>query len=183
MTAFRQKSTWGVGVRGRIQRDLDGTTRNKKVFAVIPSRLEEMGHTRNTEQCRLKIKKLTQDYRKVKDHNNRSGADRKTNTWFEALDAVLGHRPTNMCRNNIVDSAKSPVICDDVSQGWSLMMSFGAGTSFYASGKLTQKKYNTFGTVPGVVEKCHLWSKLSMKGSHLLGHPGLRALLKDQQPC
>uniref|UniRef100_A0A3B3R8G5 Myb/SANT-like DNA-binding domain-containing protein n=1 Tax=Paramormyrops kingsleyae TaxID=1676925 RepID=A0A3B3R8G5_9TELE len=95
---------------------LDGTTRNKKVFAIISSRLEHMGDTRNTEQCRLKIKKLKQDYRKVKDHNNRSGADRKTNTWFEALDAVLGHRPTNTCRSNIVDSAMSPLISSQATE-------------------------------------------------------------------
>uniref|UniRef100_A0A3B3QY72 Myb/SANT-like DNA-binding domain-containing protein n=1 Tax=Paramormyrops kingsleyae TaxID=1676925 RepID=A0A3B3QY72_9TELE len=100
----------------QIQRDLDGTTRNKKVFAIISSRLEDMGHTRTTEQCRLKIKKLKQDYRKLKDHNNRSGADRETNTWFEALDAVLGHRPTNTCRSNIVDCGVSPVISSQATE-------------------------------------------------------------------
>ncbi|XP_057714362.1 uncharacterized protein LOC130930419 isoform X2 [Corythoichthys intestinalis] len=37
--------------------------------------------------------KLKQDYKKIKDHNNQSGADRKTGKWYETLDLILGHRP------------------------------------------------------------------------------------------
>lgn len=42
---------------------------------------------------RGKLKKLKQDYKKIKDHNNRSGSDWWTSKWFDRLDALLGHRP------------------------------------------------------------------------------------------
>ena len=29
----------------------------------------------------------------MKDHNNQSGANRKTSKWFDSLDLILGHRP------------------------------------------------------------------------------------------
>lgn len=53
----------------------------------------ELGIVHSGKQRREKLKKLKQDYKKLKDHNNRSGSDRRTNKWYERLDALLGHRP------------------------------------------------------------------------------------------
>ncbi|XP_056098526.1 zinc finger and SCAN domain-containing protein 29-like [Rhinichthys klamathensis goyatoka] len=76
-----------------IQRELETAIRNEKVYLKISSRLYELGIVHTGKQCREKLKKLKQDYKKVKDHNNRSGSDRRTNKWFDRLDALLGHRP------------------------------------------------------------------------------------------
>ncbi|XP_067284050.1 zinc finger and SCAN domain-containing protein 29-like [Pseudorasbora parva] len=76
-----------------IQRELETATRNEKVYLKISSRLCELGIVHTGKQCREKLKKLRQDYKKLKDHNNRSGSDRRTNKWYERLDALLGHRP------------------------------------------------------------------------------------------
>ncbi|XP_029971617.1 uncharacterized protein LOC115405945 isoform X2 [Salarias fasciatus] len=74
-----------------IQRD--DTRRNLKVYASISEQLALRGVHRTAKQCREKIKKLKQDYKKVKDQNIRSGYERKTNKWYEKMDAILGHRP------------------------------------------------------------------------------------------
>lgn len=74
-----------------IQQQLHGATRNDKVYACISARLGDLNIHRSSKQVREKLKKLKQDYKKIKDHNNRSGCDRKSGKWFERLDAVLGH--------------------------------------------------------------------------------------------
>ncbi|XP_057680608.1 uncharacterized protein LOC130908813 [Corythoichthys intestinalis] len=76
-----------------IQRGLEGSQRNIKIFAEISAQLEKAGVYHSAKQCREKMKKLKQDYKKIKDHNNQSGADRKTGKWYETLDLILGHRP------------------------------------------------------------------------------------------
>ncbi|XP_057688419.1 uncharacterized protein LOC130913658 [Corythoichthys intestinalis] len=75
------------------QRGLDGSQRNIKIFAKISSHLEKAGIYHSGKQCREKIKKLKQDYKRIKNHNNQSGAKRKTGKWYETLDVILGHRP------------------------------------------------------------------------------------------
>ena len=81
---------WGEDI---IQQELEGSVRNEKVYKQIAHRLAEMGIERTSKQCREKVKKLKQDYKKTKDKNNKSGAKRKTTKWFDALDAILGPRP------------------------------------------------------------------------------------------
>ncbi|KAL3042265.1 hypothetical protein OYC64_020249 [Pagothenia borchgrevinki] len=67
---------------------------NSKMFDRCSKKLLEMGIVHSAMACRLKIKKLRQDYKKIKDYNNKSGNDRKTSKWYERLDALLGHRPS-----------------------------------------------------------------------------------------
>uniref|UniRef100_UPI00358F7A9A myb/SANT-like DNA-binding domain-containing protein 2 n=1 Tax=Myxine glutinosa TaxID=7769 RepID=UPI00358F7A9A len=95
----------GVWSEDQIQRDLESSIRNEKVYQSISQRLQDAGVQRSAKRCREKIKKLKQGYRKLKDHNNRSVADRKTSKWYNILDAVLGHRPTNCRRTGTLDSA------------------------------------------------------------------------------
>ncbi|KAK1877415.1 Trihelix transcription factor GTL2 [Dissostichus eleginoides] len=54
--------------------------------------------------CRIKIKKLKQNYKKIKDYNNKSGNDRKTSKSYDRLDALLGHRPSFSGTASTVDS-------------------------------------------------------------------------------
>lgn len=76
----------------KIQRDLQESLRNEKVFREVSGRLAAMGMYHSAKQCREKIKKLKQDYRKIKRNCKRSGANGKNFKWFDALDAVLSQR-------------------------------------------------------------------------------------------
>ena len=75
-----------------VQRELHGSVRNAKVFQLVSNKLLDAGFEKNTEQCRQKSKKLRVEYRKVKDHNNRSGDNGKMWKWFNMMDAIYGHR-------------------------------------------------------------------------------------------
>lgn len=89
-----------------IQAQLDGSTRNIKVYAAIAKTLLESGGIERTPvQCREKIKKLKAEYKQIKNHNNRSGRNRKTCKFLPQLDAILGHRP----------STTPPVVLDSCS--------------------------------------------------------------------
>ena len=93
---------WG---EDNIQQELEGSVRNEKVYKHIARRLSAMGYDRTSKQCREKIKKMKQDYKKIKDHNNKSGSNRKTSKWFDALDAILGPRPVYAGSSNVMESA------------------------------------------------------------------------------
>ncbi|XP_033977250.1 uncharacterized protein LOC117475199 isoform X2 [Trematomus bernacchii] len=67
---------------------------NSKIFDRCSKLLLEMEIVHSALACRLKIKKLRQDYKKTKDWNNKSGNDRRTTKWFDRLDALLGSRPS-----------------------------------------------------------------------------------------
>ena len=54
-----------------------------------------------------KLKKLKSDYRAIKDHNGRSGSNRKTWKWFDQMDAIYGQRPASNGRECGVDSAST----------------------------------------------------------------------------
>lgn len=74
-----------------IQRDLRTATSKNMVYSKISCKLSELNIVHTGKQCRDKLKKLKQDYRRIKDYNNRNGSDQRTGKWFERLDAVLGH--------------------------------------------------------------------------------------------
>ncbi|XP_077080711.1 zinc finger and SCAN domain-containing protein 29-like [Siphateles boraxobius] len=91
----------------RIQRELDGAKRNEKVFQEVAQLLSAHGYYRTYKQCRDKLKKLKSDYRTIKDHNGRSGANRRTWKWFDQMDAIYGRRPASNGREGALDSATS----------------------------------------------------------------------------
>ena len=57
--------------------------------------LREQGLTivRTASQCKGKIKNLEDEYKRVKDHNSKSGNNRETFTYYEELNEILGCRP------------------------------------------------------------------------------------------
>ena len=55
-------SIWG---ESDVQEKLDGVKRNKDIYLKISMKLQEMGYSWTWQQCRTKIKNLTQNYRKV----------------------------------------------------------------------------------------------------------------------
>ncbi|XP_040275609.1 uncharacterized protein LOC120990772 [Bufo bufo] len=88
-----------------IQSELDGSVRNEKVFQDISQRMAAEGFERTSGQCRAKLKKLKIQYKKIKDANGRSGNSRSTWKWYDAMDAIYGHRPANQGREGGLDSA------------------------------------------------------------------------------
>ncbi len=51
--------------------------------------------------------KLKLDYRKVKDKHNQTGQNRSKWKFFDAMDAVLGHRPTTR-PSVVLDTSEHP---------------------------------------------------------------------------
>ena len=78
-----------------VQAQLEGAKHNKPVYERIAAELAKTGSDKTAEQCRVKMKKLKLDYRKECDKHNKNGQGRSTWRFFDALDTVLGHRPTS----------------------------------------------------------------------------------------
>lgn len=58
---------------------------------------------RSGAQCKSRVKYLEDEYKRVKDHNKRSGNNRETFAYFEDMDAVMGCKP-NITPVNVVHS-------------------------------------------------------------------------------
>lgn len=72
---------------------MQGTRRNTEVYQTISLRLAQKGIYHTPKQCREKIKKLKQDYKKAKETIQLSGGARgRTSKWFNSLDLILGNR-------------------------------------------------------------------------------------------
>ncbi|KAM9137529.1 uncharacterized protein ACDP82_007708 isoform 1-T1 [Pangshura tecta] len=63
---------------------------NEKVFERISKVMMDKGHSRDSVQCRVKVKELRQAYQKTKEANRRSGAGPKTCRFYAELHAILG---------------------------------------------------------------------------------------------
>ncbi|XP_029902354.1 zinc finger and SCAN domain-containing protein 20-like [Myripristis murdjan] len=79
----------------RVQRELDGATRNQRVYREVSERMAAHGYPRTVKQCREKLKELQSDYRAVKEHSGRSGSKRRDWEWFSRRDAIYGRRPAS----------------------------------------------------------------------------------------
>ncbi|KAF7219862.1 zinc finger and SCAN domain-containing protein 20 [Nothobranchius furzeri] len=87
----------------RIQRQLDGATRNERIFREISELMACHGFQRTGKQCREKLKKMKSDYRSIKDLRNKGEAHRKWK-WFDQMDAIYGHRPASNEREKGMDT-------------------------------------------------------------------------------
>ncbi|EMP34378.1 hypothetical protein UY3_08491 [Chelonia mydas] len=56
----------------------------------------EKGYTRDTQQCRVKIKELQQAYQKTREANSHSGSAPQTCCLYKELHAVLSGNPTTI---------------------------------------------------------------------------------------
>ncbi|KAM9306748.1 uncharacterized protein KZ484_000138 [Pholidichthys leucotaenia] len=79
----------------RIQSELDGATRNEKIFREVSEHMAAQGYNRTAKQCREKLKKMKFNYRAIKDHKGRSGAIRKEWKWYDQMDVIYRHRPAS----------------------------------------------------------------------------------------
>ncbi|KAM9172898.1 uncharacterized protein ACDP82_020983 [Pangshura tecta] len=70
--------------------ELRSKRQNEKVFERISKAMMDKGHSRDSVQCRMKVKELRQAYQKTKEANGRSGAGPKTCRFCAELHAILG---------------------------------------------------------------------------------------------
>lgn len=63
------------------------------MYEKLSSALTKEGVIKSGEQCRTKVKKLRQDYKKIKDNHNQTGRGRTSWKFFEPLNDILGTRP------------------------------------------------------------------------------------------
>uniref|UniRef100_A0A8C5DNI8 Myb/SANT-like DNA-binding domain-containing protein n=1 Tax=Gouania willdenowi TaxID=441366 RepID=A0A8C5DNI8_GOUWI len=79
-----------------ISRMLLETHKNKEVFRMFSQRLAARGFHRSGDQCRTKVKKLRQQYYKVRDSLQKgalSVEEREKFPLYNDLDDILGSRP------------------------------------------------------------------------------------------
>ena len=76
-----------------IQEELEGSKRNKHVYARLSSELEKPGKVNSGELCRGKVKKLRQEYKKIKDGHNQTGRGRTKWKFYDQINELLGNRP------------------------------------------------------------------------------------------
>ena len=74
---FRLISCWSE--EGN-QEQLEGCKRNKHIYERLSTLLAEYNINKTGEQCRTKVKKLRQEYKKVKDNNKGTGNGRIEST-------------------------------------------------------------------------------------------------------
>ena len=73
--------------------------RNSAVWDSIANKLNSLlkdqgiSRFRTGTQCKARIKYLQDEYKRVKDHNSRSGNNRETFEYYEEIDVVLGCKP------------------------------------------------------------------------------------------
>ncbi|XP_074921739.1 uncharacterized protein LOC142046781 [Chelonoidis abingdonii] len=70
--------------------ELRSKRRNEKIFERISKSMTGKGHSRDSVQCRVKVKELRQTYQKTREANGRSGSGPKTCRFYAELHAILG---------------------------------------------------------------------------------------------
>ena len=90
---------WG---QETIQEQLQSCKRNHSIFVAVAREMRVAGYDRTYQQCRDKIKKLKGECRKAKDKQGKTGEQPSTWEFFDAIDAILGTKP----------STRPPVVID-----------------------------------------------------------------------
>lgn len=69
-----------------VQQELLLNVRNNKVYTCLSSKLALLGFNKAPKKCREKIKKLKQEYKRIKNGQYRGGS---SSVWFAIMDEVL----------------------------------------------------------------------------------------------
>ncbi|XP_071579077.1 uncharacterized protein [Temnothorax nylanderi] len=69
-----------------------GKYSHKKIWEEISAILVEKGHTMTGPQCAAKLRSLKKTYKSTKEHNNRSGNDRRPWQFYEVMDEMFSKR-------------------------------------------------------------------------------------------
>uniref|UniRef100_A0A3Q2TK53 Myb/SANT-like DNA-binding domain-containing protein n=1 Tax=Fundulus heteroclitus TaxID=8078 RepID=A0A3Q2TK53_FUNHE len=70
-----------------VQQELSRNVRNNAVYSSLSAKLAALGYNKTAQKCKEKLKKLKQDYRRIKNSNHLDGGK---NIWFDIIDQVLG---------------------------------------------------------------------------------------------
>ncbi|XP_061600715.1 uncharacterized protein LOC133463277 isoform X1 [Cololabis saira] len=90
-----------------VSRLLLATHKNSEVFRLFSEKMAERGFHRSLHQCRIKVKKLRQQYVKIRESLTSSGSsdgEREKFVWYDELDGILGTRPSSP--KHVVESFK-----------------------------------------------------------------------------
>lgn len=69
-----------------IQQELLLKVRNNKVYNCLSAQMESLGFNKTPKKCREKIKKLKQEYKRIKNGHHMGGS---SSVWFAIMDEVL----------------------------------------------------------------------------------------------
>ncbi|XP_078534997.1 bifunctional phosphoribosylaminoimidazole carboxylase/phosphoribosylaminoimidazole succinocarboxamide synthetase [Lissotriton helveticus] len=95
-----------------IQRQLEGTVRNKGIFEHIAALLQEVGVDRDWKQCRTKYKNLKHEFKMVK-RARISESESKTMKFFNELETILGPK---ISRQSDTDERENSASCRNTRQ-------------------------------------------------------------------
>jgi len=106
-----------------IQEQLEGAKRNKHIYDQLAEELIVYGIEKTGEQCRTKVKKLRQEYKKLADKHKETGQGRTKWKFFDKLNEFLSAKPAthppivldNSTINNV--AAESPLVEEEVPPG------------------------------------------------------------------
>lgn len=88
-----------------VQEQLLYSVHNNKAFTYLSKQLALVGFTKTPLQCRVKVKKLKQDYMTIK---STKGTRHKRWRWFSFMDAVLGPGGDTEADPKEMDSVATP---------------------------------------------------------------------------
>uniref|UniRef100_A0A1X7UP62 Myb/SANT-like DNA-binding domain-containing protein n=1 Tax=Amphimedon queenslandica TaxID=400682 RepID=A0A1X7UP62_AMPQE len=75
-----------------VQHQLDSVSRNRHIYEKISTDLNNLGYHKTWQQCKTKVKNLTQRYRKLRDGHCVTGTGRSEWHLYDKIDAILGTR-------------------------------------------------------------------------------------------
>ncbi|XP_046947388.1 bifunctional phosphoribosylaminoimidazole carboxylase/phosphoribosylaminoimidazole succinocarboxamide synthetase isoform X1 [Lynx rufus] len=96
----------------RIQQQLEGTVRNKRIFEQIAAKLQKFGIERDWKQCRTKYKNLKHEYKIVRMAQDQGIT--KSMKFFTELDAILGHNKTEKSQEQEFQDGEQATGCANV---------------------------------------------------------------------
>lgn len=87
-----------------VQQELLLNVRNNKVYTCLSSKLALLGFNKAPKKCREKIKKLKQEYKRIKNGQYRGGS---SSVWFAIMDEVLSSQALTAKRSQTVQNSST----------------------------------------------------------------------------
>lgn len=76
-----------------VQEELLLSTRNTRVYTHLSDKLASLGFNKAPNKCREKIKKLKQEYKRIKNSQQEGGrTNTRSSVWFAIMDDVLSSK-------------------------------------------------------------------------------------------
>lgn len=87
-----------------VQQELLLNVRNNKVYTCLSSKLALLGFNKAPKKCREKIKKLKQEYKRIKNGQYRGGS---SSVWFAIMDEVLSSQALTAKHSQTVQNSST----------------------------------------------------------------------------